>query len=104
MLMNQDKKAQLKKKTDAELDKMKADIDRLDALLREKKARMKLESQDRLDELRQKTARVHNRLNALKESSDSTWRKTNQEVAEAWHDLEEACRLAAADFRNRQKR
>lgn len=97
--MSEADKTAYQEKMEAKLTKMKADIQRLEGELKERKADAHMGAEEKLQRLRQKRDAVKVRLRALKTSSGAAWGEAKDGVASAWRDLEAAFHKASAEFK-----
>lgn len=97
--MDASEKNAYQKKMEAELDRIKAELRRMEAELRTKSADEELKSSQRLDELRARRERVKEKLQDLRNASESAWDQARDGVANAWTELETAFEAARNEFR-----
>ena len=97
--MSEAEKTAYQEKMEAKLTKMKADIQRLEGELKERKADAHMGTEEKLQRLRQERDAVKARLHALKTSSGAAWDEAKDGVAKAWSDLVSAFEKATAEFK-----
>lgn len=96
--MDNPEKTAYQEMMEAKLIQLKADIQKLEGELKEKKVDARLGMQKNLEQLRQRHEMVEAKMHALKTASGAAWRETKDGVASAWHDLATAFQKASEAF------
>jgi len=97
--MNEAQKTAYQEKMEAKLTKIRADIQRLEGELKERKADARFGMQEQLQRLRERSEGVKVKLHGLKTASGAAWIQAREGVASAWSDLVSAFEKAGAEFR-----
>jgi len=86
---------------DAKLQEIDAEIDKMDAKLRQHKANSELGDKlaRRLQEIRSQRAELLDRISDLKQSTASSFEELGEGVQTAWDTLSSAVKRAASEFK-----
>jgi uncharacterized coiled-coil DUF342 family protein len=86
---------------EAKLQETDAEIDKLDARLRQHKANSELRDKlaRRLQEIRDRRAELNDRITALKQKTATSFEELGEGVQDAWHELSSAVKRAADELK-----
>jgi len=86
---------------EAKLQEMDAEIDQLDAKLRQHKANSELRDKlaQRLREIRDQRSRLNDRIAGLKQKTAASFDELGEGVQDAWDELSSAVKRAADEFK-----
>lgn len=87
------------KKIKAKLDEWNAEIDRLEAISRQKGADMQAAYQNRLEELKEKRQSTRMKLEKLQSAGENAWQDLKEGVESAAQSLGEALKAAQSRFK-----
>ncbi len=99
--MSDSEKTAYQKKMEAKLEKLQAEIQRLQAEIKDGKADTQIDMAMQLQELRQHSDVIRNKLHELRHASGDAWHEVRDGIASAWHDLEAGCKKAREAFKRR---
>jgi chromosome segregation ATPase len=86
-------------KMKAKLDEWNAEIDKLKAKAAQSKADLKLEIDKRVEDLEAHRQEITNKMQQMRQASESAWVDLKGGVQRAWEHLDEAVKSASAKFK-----
>ena len=87
-----------RRKLEARLDQLAAEIDKLQAKAAEASADARIEYERQVEALRKKQADARDRLRDFDEASGEAWKDLTGGLEKAWNDLADAVRKATGRF------
>jgi len=86
---------------EAKLQETDAEIDKLDARLRQHKANSEIRDKlaQRLQEIRDRRAELNDSITGLKQKTATSFEELGEGVQDAWHELSSAVKRAADEFK-----